>query len=121
MRPARAPASMVMLHTVIRPSIERPRMVLPAYSTTWPVPPQGREGLSARHLADDVRVDVDEEGRFILLVDDVAVPDLVEQRARLAHVTRSPPDRGRPTHRIGRSGSSNSILRLLGFLRLLRL
>src|SRR5216683_784069 len=39
MRPARAPPSMVMLHTVMRPSIESLRMALPAYSMTWPVPP----------------------------------------------------------------------------------
>ena len=32
--PARAPASIDMLQTVIRPSIDRPRMTLPAYSTT---------------------------------------------------------------------------------------
>src|ERR1700686_3893343 len=32
---------MVMLHTVIRPSMESLRMALPAYSTTWPVPPAG--------------------------------------------------------------------------------
>jgi hypothetical protein len=31
--PARPPPSMVMLHTVIRFSIESPRMVSPAYST----------------------------------------------------------------------------------------
>jgi len=28
-----------MLHTVIRPSIDRPRMADPRYSTTWPTPP----------------------------------------------------------------------------------
>src|ERR1035441_9303870 len=37
--PARAPASMLMLHTVIRPSIESERMAEPAYSTTQPVAP----------------------------------------------------------------------------------
>ena len=37
--PARAPASIDMLHTVSRPSIDRPRIVLPAYSMTWPTPP----------------------------------------------------------------------------------
>src|SRR6185437_4838911 len=55
---------------------------------------QALEGLRARHLVDDVAVDVDEGRILILLVDDVAVPDLVEQRARLAHLTRSPPGRG---------------------------
>src|SRR5882762_2405265 len=37
--PARAPPSIVMLHTVIRPSIERERMASPPYSATWPLPP----------------------------------------------------------------------------------
>ena len=38
--PARAPASMDMLQIVIRSSMERPRMVEPRYSKTWPVPPE---------------------------------------------------------------------------------
>ena len=37
--PARAPASMDMLHTVIRPSIDSARMAGPRYSMTWPMPP----------------------------------------------------------------------------------
>ena len=37
--PARAPASIDMLHTVMRPSMESARMASPAYSMTWPVPP----------------------------------------------------------------------------------
>src|ERR1700730_15014543 len=37
--PARAPASMLMLHTVMRPSIDSARMTLPVYSMTWPTPP----------------------------------------------------------------------------------
>ena len=37
--PARAPASMLMLHTVMRPSIERSRIASPRYSSTWPAPP----------------------------------------------------------------------------------
>ncbi len=37
--PARAPASMLMLQTVMRPSIESARMAEPAYSTTQPVAP----------------------------------------------------------------------------------
>src|SRR5206468_2764668 len=36
--PARAPASIDMLQTVMRPSIDMSRKVLPAYSKTWPVP-----------------------------------------------------------------------------------
>ena len=40
MRPARAPPSIDMLQTVIRPSIgERSGSPSPAYSMTWPVPP----------------------------------------------------------------------------------
>ena len=37
--PARAPASMVMLHTVIRSSMLIARTASPAYSMTHPVPP----------------------------------------------------------------------------------
>ena len=37
--PARPPPSMVMLQTVMRPSIERPWMAGPEYSITWPTPP----------------------------------------------------------------------------------
>ena len=37
--PARPPASIVMLQTVMRPSIERPSIAGPAYSITWPTPP----------------------------------------------------------------------------------
>ena len=37
--PARAPASIDMLQTVMRPSMESARMASPAYSMTWPVPP----------------------------------------------------------------------------------
>ena len=39
MSPARAPASIDMLQTVIRPSIDRPRMADPRYWITWPIPP----------------------------------------------------------------------------------
>ena len=37
--PARAPASIDMLQTVIRSSIDKRRITSPAYSITWPVPP----------------------------------------------------------------------------------
>ncbi len=37
--PARAPASMLMLQIVIRPSIDSDSMALPRYSMTWPCPP----------------------------------------------------------------------------------
>src|SRR6266446_1486584 len=45
--PARAPPSIVMLQTVIRPSIESPRMVDPRYSMTCPRP---RDALPAAVL-----------------------------------------------------------------------
>ena len=37
--PARAPASIDMLQIVMRPSIERPRIASPAYSSTCPTAP----------------------------------------------------------------------------------
>ena len=37
--PARAPASIDMLHTVMRPSIDSARIASPQYSMTLPVPP----------------------------------------------------------------------------------
>ena len=37
--PARAPASIDMLQTVMRPSMERSRIASPRYSMTYPVPP----------------------------------------------------------------------------------
>ena len=37
--PACAPASIDMLHTVIRPSIDSARIAEPRYSMTWPMPP----------------------------------------------------------------------------------
>ena len=37
--PARPPPSIVMLHTVIRPSIESASIAGPANSTTWPLAP----------------------------------------------------------------------------------
>src|SRR5206468_9677353 len=37
--PARAPPSIDMLQTVMRPSIDRPRMAEPRYSTMCPTPP----------------------------------------------------------------------------------
>ncbi len=37
--PARPPPSIVMLQTVIRPSIESASIAGPAYSTTWPTAP----------------------------------------------------------------------------------
>ena len=39
MSPALAPASIDMLQTVIRPSIESARMAEPRYSAMWPMPP----------------------------------------------------------------------------------
>ena len=50
---------------------------------------QALEGLRARHLVDEVAVDVEEAGAVRLRVDDVVVPDLVVERARLGHGVRS--------------------------------
>jgi hypothetical protein len=52
--PALAPASMDMLQTVIRPSIESARTASPVYSMTWPVAPAvpiRRISASTRSLA----------------------------------------------------------------------
>ena len=47
--PARAPASIDMLQTVMRSSIESARMAAPRYSMTWPVaPPMPMRAMSAR-------------------------------------------------------------------------
>ena len=45
---------------------------------------QALEGLRARHLVDEMAVDID-EARAARRLDDVVVPDLVVQRARLGH------------------------------------
>ena len=53
--PARAPASMDMLHTVIRPSIDSARMASPVYSMTCPeapAVPMRRISARIRSLAD---------------------------------------------------------------------
>src|SRR6202007_1975037 len=43
---------------------------------------QALEGLRAGHLVDEVTVDVDDAGAVVLAMDDVAVPDLLEQGPR---------------------------------------
>jgi hypothetical protein len=43
---------------------------------------QAFEGLRAGHLVDEVTVDVDHAGAVVLAMDDVVVPDLLEQGAR---------------------------------------
>jgi hypothetical protein len=43
------------------------------------------EGLRARHFEDQMTVDVEQHRAIVLLLDDVAVPYLVVQRARIAH------------------------------------
>jgi hypothetical protein len=44
---------------------------------------QTLEGLRARHLVDEVAVDIEEAGLILEPLDDMIVPDLVEQGARL--------------------------------------
>ena len=46
---------------------------------------QPLEGLRARHLVDEVAVDIEEARAVGLRLDDVVVPDLVVERARLGH------------------------------------
>ena len=57
--PARAPASIDMLQTVIRSSIVSPRIAEPRYSMTWPVPPpmpMSRDDRQDDVLGRDARV-----------------------------------------------------------------
>ena len=54
--------------------------------------PQAFESLRARHLVDEVTVDVD-QGRAGRRLDDMVVPDLVIQRTRLGHEGSPAPDR----------------------------
>ena len=57
-----------------------------------PHPAPGRleplEGLGAGHFVDQMAVDIEERGAVVLDVDQMAVPDLVEQGPRHAHVPR---------------------------------
>ncbi len=62
--PARAPPSMDMLQTVIRPSMERPRTAEPRYSMTCPLPPpvpmradHGQDQVLGRHPGGQLAVD----------------------------------------------------------------
>ena len=50
--------------------------------------PQSLERLRARHLVHEMAVDVDQAGAVGLLVDQVVVPDLVVEGARLGHRAR---------------------------------
>ncbi len=67
--PARAPASIDMLHTVMRSSMPSARIALPRYSNTWPVPPptpmradEREDQVLGGHAAAQRAVDVDREG-----------------------------------------------------------
>ncbi|MNS78098.1 hypothetical protein D3C72_1117000 [compost metagenome] len=46
---------------------------------------QAFEGLRARHLMDEVTVDVEKTGSVGITIDDVVVPDFVIQGAGCAH------------------------------------
>ena len=50
--------------------------------------PQAFEGLRRRHLVNQVQVDVDEVAAAVEGLDDVRVPQFVEQRARRGHGVR---------------------------------
>ena len=72
--PARAPASMDILHTVMRSSIESARMVEPRYSNTWPVPPgdadladDGEDQVLGRDSGRQSALDIDGEGLGLAL------------------------------------------------------
>ena len=47
---------------------------------------QSLERLRARHLVNEMTIDVEETSAIRLLVDDVIIPDLVVQRARASRV-----------------------------------
>ena len=51
--------------------------------------PQALEGLRAGDLVDQVAVDVEEAGAVGLRIDEMGVPDLLKQRARLGHAPAS--------------------------------
>src|SRR5690606_11078353 len=68
-------------HVVIR---EGQRGVGPAYLAAGDA--EALERLRARHLMDEVPVDVDEAGPVLLRLDDVTVPDLVEKRSCPSHL-----------------------------------
>ena len=67
--------------------VRRPELTLAVADHN--VPTAGRaqalEGLRAGDLVDEVAVDVDETGAVVLAMHQVALPDLVEQRAGLRH------------------------------------
>src|SRR5690606_18960567 len=54
------------------------RQIRPAHAA--PGVPQPLEGLRARHLVDEVPVDIDEAGAVLAALDDVGVPDLLVER-----------------------------------------
>src|SRR5438270_1360784 len=62
---------------------DRHRRVGPAYLAAGELEPF--EGLRRRDLVDQVKIDVDQVGAFALRGDEMAFPDLVEERARLGH------------------------------------
>ena len=64
--PARPPASIVMLQTVIRPSIDSASIAGPAYSTTWPTAP-GDADLADRR--EDQVLGGDAEAELALVAD----------------------------------------------------
>jgi hypothetical protein len=55
---------------------------------------QALEGLRARHLMDEVTVDIQKAGAVRLRIDDVVVPDLVVEGARLGHLLRPALEKG---------------------------
>ncbi len=81
--PARAPASIDMLHTVMRSSIDSARMVEPRYSITWPVPPDTPTRADDR---EDQVLGGDPGGQFALDVDREGLRLALQQALRREHV-----------------------------------
>ncbi len=81
--PARAPASMLMLQIVMRPSIESARIAEPAYSTTQPVAPSVPIlPMMARMMS----LAVTPSGQFALNGDAECLRLRLRQRLRRQHV-----------------------------------
>ena len=100
--PARAPPSMLMLQTVIRCSIVRPRIASPVYSKTWPVPPpMPIRAISARMMSlaltpgDEPAVDAHLVGLRVALEQGLGGEDHLD-------LAGPDPERQRPERAVGR-------------------
>ena len=81
--PARAPPSMAMLQTVMRPSIESARIASPQYSMTCPVPP----AVPVAPMTESVMSFAVTPGRRLPVISTLHVPGLsLDQRLGRQHV-----------------------------------